>query len=89
MGVTDTAESSVVRFIDGHPTKPHLEGGNYYVDKLIVFNCLYIAVMLNLNTLTDNAMGSGCAFVSLNIAQTKPETRITCVTYSALILFGS
>jgi len=33
--VTATAETSVVCFIDIHPTETQLEGGNYYADKLL------------------------------------------------------
>ena len=43
--VTATAEASVVRFIDFHPTKTHLEGGNGYADKLLFSNCLRIVII--------------------------------------------
>ena len=40
-----TAEASVVHFIDFHPTKTHLEGGNHYANKLLLSNCLHIVVI--------------------------------------------
>ena len=46
MDVTATAETSVVNVIGFHLTKTNLEGGNYYGDKLLFYNCLPIAVNL-------------------------------------------
>ena len=80
MGVTATAEASVVRFIGFRPTKTHLEGRNYSAEFFLFSNGLPIAVIVTLNAPTDNEMGQLC-LVSLSIAQNKPETRITCVTY--------
>ena len=37
-GVTATAEPSAIRFISFHPTKPHLDGRNYYADRLLFLN---------------------------------------------------
>jgi len=56
-GVTATAEISVscIRF---HSTKTNLEGGYYYVDKLLFSNCLHIAVILTWNMFTDNKSGT-------------------------------
>ena len=34
-GVTATAETSVVRCVGFHPTKPHLVGGNYCAGQLL------------------------------------------------------
>ena len=60
-----------------HPTKTktHLEGGNYYIDKLVFSKCLRIVVIVTVNTLTA---GTICV-VSLNITRTESETRITCM----------
>ena len=51
-GVTATAEIPVV-FIGFHPKK-NLEVWNYYEDKLVFSNCLRVAVIVTLNTLTNN-----------------------------------
>ena len=34
--------------------------GNYYADKLLLSNCLRIAVMFALNTLMENEVGISC-----------------------------
>jgi len=43
-----------------HPTKTHIEHGNYYADKLLCPSCLFIEVIWTLYTLrpTDNDFGS-------------------------------
>ena len=51
MCVTATIIYSSVRFISFHLTKTHLQGGNYYADKLLVSNCLPAAVIVTLNIL--------------------------------------
>ena len=56
ISVTVTAETSAVCLIDFHPKNIiyTIEGWNYYADKVLFSNCLHIAVILTLNTLTDN-----------------------------------
>ena len=55
--VAASAETSIVRFMRFYPTKPHLEGGNCYTDKLLVSHYLRIPVISTLNALTDNDIG--------------------------------
>ena len=76
MGENATTEISVVRFTGFHPTQHQLEDGNDCADNLLFSNCLRIAVIITLNTLTDNKMGTSrtCS----REVQLKPETRITC-----------
>ena len=45
------AETHVVRF-PSNKTKNHAEGGKYYVDKVLLLNCLHIALILTLNMLS-------------------------------------
>ena len=60
-GVTFTAEPSAVSFINLHPTKTHIEGENYYADRLFS-NCLRAAVIMTLNTHTENKAGTSCGW---------------------------
>ena len=57
MGITATGEICIVSFIGFHPTKTHLEGGNYYAAKFLFSNCVRIAIISTLNMLLDNAGG--------------------------------
>ena len=61
MGVTVTAETSVVRFILFHPTNTNIDGGNRNEDNLVFSNGLHIAVIVTLNTFMGNEFGIGCA----------------------------
>ena len=47
-----TLQDNLIGFIQ--PKTHHLEGGNYNADKLIFSNWFCIAVVLTLNTFTDN-----------------------------------
>ena len=61
-GLTATAEISIVSVFSFHSTVTHLGGGNCYADKLLFLNCLRIAVIVTLDTLTDDKEGTSCAW---------------------------
>ena len=48
---TATTKTSVVSLRGLQPVTAHVEGGNYYADKLLFLNCLRFAVFVTLNTL--------------------------------------
>ena len=54
-----TEETSVVSCMFP-PNKTHLKGRNHYGYKLFLLNSLQIAVIMTLDTLTDNDAGFGC-----------------------------
>ena len=88
MGETATAATSVVSFIGFHPTKSHLEDGNYYADKSLFSYCLHTSVILTCNVHINYVERGGGQFcmVSLSIAKNRLEKRITCVPMTG---FGS
>ena len=76
-----TAETSVVSFIGVHPTKTHVEGGNYYGD-VIILNYLHVKGILILNTLRDNEMGpvnNNNKILIYSARQIKTSSRASCI----------
>ena len=61
MGVTTTAEATLVSLIDS-PTQTHPEGGNYYADKSLFSNCFSITIIVTLNTHTGNEVWTSCVW---------------------------
>ena len=56
-GLTATAETSVLRFINVYSTNTHREDGNCYADKLLFFKlfaCCCNLIIMIFNTNTDN-----------------------------------
>ena len=74
-----------------HPTKLHLEGGNYSADELLILNGLRTAVILIMNTLTDTEVGTSCtcSLVKYRSTRTGNENHVRVLLYVATVKMSS
>ena len=64
---TATSETFIVHFIGFNTTKPHLEGGNYYVCVMQYFDFVY------------TYSGVQMCIISLRVAKSALEIKIVCM----------